>query len=396
VLVQERQVSLSHFPVVLRPVQDGDPIEDINGQNSEVLTQVSIPPGLETNHLLRSGFRYWSDLYTHRQIEAILAALEEVNKLRASSAIKARLQLAILGACEMPAYLCRWERYHPKALEAIANHRYARATVVVETNLLSPTGRGTIPRRLEAASKAMSWMADNSIPSRTKHAHAIARRRTLTSGALIVTGSSERQLLKDGVVKLVLTDPPYHDDVQYGELARLFHSWMHQVCGIPSPSEASEAVPNRARGTDTKHYEQMVTDCLAESRRTLAKNGRLVFTYRNKNTEAWTALANSLRRAEFVVVGLATVSAENAVDHSKRNKETFLCDLVIECVPRPLKQENETQLAIRGQYDTLERQNLLAMGQALAEWVNADRPDDITVLYTKYLREMRGARAVIR
>jgi hypothetical protein len=97
-----------------------------------------------------------------------------------------------------------------------------------------------------------------------------------------------------------------------------------------------------------------------------------------------------------VVVGLATVSAENAVDHSKRNKETFLCDLVIECVPRPLKQENETQLAIRGQYDTLERQNLLAMGQALAEWVNADRPDDITVLYTKYLREMRGARAVIR
>src|SRR4030095_7593897 len=44
VLVQERQVSLSHFPVVLRPVQDGDPIEDINGQNSEVLTQVSIPP----------------------------------------------------------------------------------------------------------------------------------------------------------------------------------------------------------------------------------------------------------------------------------------------------------------------------------------------------------------
>jgi len=107
-------------------------------------------------------------------------------------------------------------------------------------------------------------------------------------------------------------------------------------------------------------------------------------------------LANALRRAEFVIVGLATVSAENAVDHSKRHKKTFLCDLVIECVPRPLKQENETQLAIRGQYDTLERQNLLAMGQALAEWVNTDRPDDLTVLYKKYLGEMGGARAVIR
>jgi putative DNA methylase len=382
--------------VILRPVRDGDPVEDVRGRISEMPLRIPIAPGLETNHLLRSGFRYWGDLYTRRQIETILAALDEVDQLEASAAIKARLRLAILGACEMPGYLCRWERYHPKALEAIANHRYARATIVVETNLLSPIGRGTIPRRLKAAEKALRWLEGASLPARIKHTHAAARRRTLASGALIVTGSSERQLLKDGVVKLVFTDPPYHDDLQYGELARLFHSWLYEALGIPFPSEASEAVSNGLRGAGTEHYEQTVTACLAESRRTLAKDGRLVLTYHNKDMAAWTALANALRHAGFMVVGLAIVSAENAADHSKRNKETFLCDLVIECELRPSQQVSETRVAIRGEHGTIERRNLLAIGRALAEWVNADRSDDLAVLYAKYLIEMNEARVLIR
>jgi adenine-specific DNA methylase len=40
----------------------------------------------------------------------------------------------------------------------------------------------------------------------------------------VVEGSSEQMVLPSDSVHLVLTDPPYHDDVQYAELsARYAH-----------------------------------------------------------------------------------------------------------------------------------------------------------------------------
>ena len=101
---------------------------------------------------------------TQRQLDTITAALAAVLTLNGSEQIKQHLRLAILGTTEMAGYVCRWERYHPKALEAIANHRFSRSTITVETNLLSTSGRGTLPQRFKAAEKALRWMCARSYP----------------------------------------------------------------------------------------------------------------------------------------------------------------------------------------------------------------------------------------
>jgi adenine-specific DNA methylase len=222
VLVQDRQLAAG--TVVghgLRPVRNDDPVEDIPPRPEENLLKVEIPIGVETRHLLRNGFRFWGDLYTHRQAQMLLAAIMEVEGLDYAHSIKARLRFAVLGASEMAGYLCRWGRTHPKTFEAIANHRYSRSTIVTETNLLSPIGRGTLPRRLAAAEKGLLWLAEKSMPRRIRLATADRNRRKFTEGVLVATGNSGRQLLQDGSAQLVLTDPPYHDDLQYGELAPL-------------------------------------------------------------------------------------------------------------------------------------------------------------------------------
>ena len=397
VLVLERSLRDGRDFHKLRRVEQEDPITDSSPDWPARKALCSpIPEGLETGHLLRSGFRRWCDLYTKRQVASIQTALDEVNDLTISEPVRARLCLSILGACEMPGYLCRWDRYHPKAFEAIANHRYSRSTVVVETNLLSPTGRGTIPRRLDAAEWGLRWMGQYGLPSRTKHALASGKRRSLAVGALIVTGSSERQLLKDGTAQLVLTDPPYHDDLQYGELARLFHAWMADMLGIPIPSESSEAVPNSQRGTDSNHYERLVTACLVESRRILAPDGRLILTYHNKDLKAWRAIGNALRAAGFRVVGLATVTAENPADHCKRGKEAFQCDLVIECTPCRVGRPREPRFSICGEAISPERRNLIAIGRALAERVNLRQAVDMAERYLGHLRNLGDDRVLIR
>jgi putative DNA methylase len=392
-LVREHLLGSSQATAHLRQAKPSDPTGDIRSAIGRPF-RASIPDGLETGHLTRHGFQFWEDLYTQRQLTIIFGALEQLETIDASEPVKQHLRLAVLGATEMAGYVCRWERYNPKALEAIANHRFSRSTVTVETNLLSPSGRGTLPRRFEAAAKALRWMETEGYPVRTAHTVSAARRRSV-KGALVVTGSSERQLLKDGAARLVFTDPPYHDDLQYGELSRLFHAWMAELSGGKGPCEASEAVPNAVRGTDTKHYEDMVAACLTESNRTLTADGRLVLTFHNKDLHAWEALAGALLRAKFSVVALATVSAENPSDHSKRGKASFLSDLVIECCPRGATVTPLRKPKVLGVTKSPERRNLAAIGLALAEHVNTGIIGDLQPLFQTHLKALKTSRVLI-
>jgi adenine-specific DNA methylase len=373
-------------------VDDSDAAHDEAGALEHPL-RITIPDGLETAGLKRYGFSFWSQLYTRRQLDTITAALREAAQIEASDAVKQHLRLAILGATEMAGYVCRWERYHPKALEAIANHRFSRSTVTVETNLLSTSGRGTLPRRFEAAEKALRWMQTEGYPVHTSHAKSSSSRRRV-NGALIVTGSSERQLLQKGAAQLIFTDPPYHDDLQYGELARLFHAWMAHAGECDAPLESNEAVPNSVRGATTEHYEDKVAACLNESRRALAASGRLVLTFHNKNMKAWKALSQALFRASFDVVALAAVAAENDSDHSKRGKESLLSDLVIECRPKCKKRRRSWRIVVHGVTNSPERKNLEAIGLALAECVNRGE-GDIEALFDNHVRRLQVNRVFI-
>lgn len=378
----------------LRPVEPGDPVDSPAASLHLSETQVPIQPGLETRRLIEAGFRFWGDLYTVRQATVLLSALRNIQELDASDACKDRLALAVMGAGEMPAFLSRWDRYHLKAFEGIANHRYAHTTVVVEMNPLGALGRGTLTRRLEAARIASEWVAEEiGTEWQPRRITRITRRVNLQGGVYIATGSSANQALGDGTVDLVLTDPPYYKDVQYGELARLFHFWLAQYQSIPAFDEREEAVPNSSRQRDTKAYEDAVARCLAECKRTLAPGGRLVLTFHNKKLVAWRAFCAALWRAGFVIRALAVARAENDADHSKRGGKGLLHDLVLECVRR---EEAEAGAPLEFAGGSAEEKTLLAMGRAMASALQEGRPEALTELFRAELQKLGIKSACIR
>jgi putative DNA methylase len=294
-----------------------------------------IPVGLETQVLRRAGLHRWCDLYPRRQLAVMFAASQAVTEMNLPVAQRNRLRLAIVGACEMAGYVSRWDRFYPKAFEALANHRFALVGLSAETNLLANRGRGTLPRRLKASVRAAEWASqevpDGVAPTWLPPRH---RRTRLTEGITVSAGSSERQRLGDRTVDLVLTDPPYFDDVQYGELAALFLTWSRALELLPSSVEVdlgSEVVVNTSRGTDVGDYRKLLTAIFRECRRTLKDDGRILLTFHNKDLRAWWALARALRSANLHVRGLAVSAAENEADHSKRGRLGFTKDLVIEC-----------------------------------------------------------------
>ncbi|WP_143258320.1 hypothetical protein [Burkholderia cenocepacia] len=354
-----------------------------------------IAPGRETRRLLENGFVHWGDLYTQRQADVLTQALVTIKRLDVPNAIKDRLAFSVLGAAEMPAFLSRWDRFNLKPFEGMANHRYAQTTLAVEANLLSPVGRGTLPRRFAAATTTLQWLIEScagppkvvsTVPGRR------GRKRT-DWDILIATGSSAKQALRDGSVSVVVTDPPYFEDVQYGELARLFHAWLKAYDPALSFDERQEAVLNPTRGLAAADYENTIAACLKESRRTLKDDGTLVLTFHNKNLAAWRALTGALCKAGFLVKALAVVRAESESDHCKRNVNAMLHDLVLECVSATSTKPMAARLDFHP--ETLDEMNLASIGLALAECVRVGSPAQLRELYMQQLLRWTTSKRLI-
>lgn len=338
----------------------------------------AIPSGRETDVLKRAGLKLWADLYPPRQLQALVRAAEVARELDVSLAVRNRLQLAIAGAGEMAGFLCRWDRFHPKAFEALSNHRFSVLGLAVEPNVFSSRGRGTIARRLRSSIRAAEWnerVLQPSVPPRSR---------------TIVCGSSDQQSLDDEAVKLVVTDPPYFDAVQYGELSGLLLAWSEVVTERIRewrPNLRNEAVPSPARQISPAHHERILSGIFKETARTLASRGTLILTYHSTNLLGWAAVGRALHNSGFRMIGLATAHSENEKDHAKRGTRSFTCDLVIECRKG---HAGEYPLIVTPSR-TSEQRELIAAGIAIA-MRGAGKYEELATEFLKLRRRLRTHR----
>lgn len=388
VAVQELSTVNNRFRAVLRIIEDLDPVDAKPASSIFRRLKKNISKGIETERLLDAGFKKWGDIYTDRQAEVLLSALKWIRNSKASTECKNRLAIAVIGAAEMPAYICRWDSRYLKAYEGIANHRYAHTTLVVEANLLSAVGRGSIPRRLISARKALEWI-DTELKQNLKPIclKSTEKCRPLNNAVLINTGTSLKQKLRTGSADIILTDPPYFDDVQYGELSRLLHLWLSFYKKVSVINEKNEAVPNRARGNDSEFYTRTISKCFKESQRTLSPGGKLIITFHNKKCIAWKALCKALFDSDFVISAMAAVIAENNADHTKRNGKGMLHDLVIECDKRNGSIDNNVAQIFGKRMGPAK--SIICMGIAMDRAIRIGKPSDITELYINGLKRSK-------
>jgi putative DNA methylase len=299
-----------------------------------------IEPGQETGVLLRHGFRNWEDLYPRRQRALVERLLTLADGCADDIAVVATLRMAVIGSTEMAGLLSRWDRFYLKSYESMAGHRFNFTTLAVEPNAWGTvtSGRGTTLRRLVRLVKAAEWLrrrtnrtlrVSGPLPAATTPTATL--HQDDSPDVIVVAGSSERQLLPSGSAHLVLTDPPYHDDVQYGELSQPLRAWAD----LPAGNDAGDAVVNRVIGqlTATGAYSALLTRIFRESRRLLRVDGHLIFSYANRSLSAWTELIGALQAAGLRAAGCEIVHSENETDHAKRGVRACTLDLLLDLVP---------------------------------------------------------------
>jgi adenine-specific DNA methylase len=293
-----------------------------------------IPEGTETRVLHRHGFTTWAHLYPNRQLAVLNALLNAYGKLRIDRQTRQALQVAIVGAAEMAGHLSRWDRYYLKSYEAMAGHRFNLTTLAAEPNVwgVNRLGRGTVSQRLASLQRASAWMQKRfqrrivvERPSLTTRRRAMGQHVDVC----IVEGNAERILLPARSVDVVLTDPPYHDDVQYGELSLLLRAWA----GLDTATLDGEATVQPSHpGRDGSAHRAQLTRIFTEVRRVLRSTGHVILTYANRTPSAWCHLFTALQNSGLRAVGYSVVHSENETDEAKRGVRACTLDLVMDLV----------------------------------------------------------------
>jgi putative DNA methylase len=133
-------------------------------------------------------------------------------------------------------------------------------------------------------------------------------------------------------VDLVVTDPPFFDNVHYSELADFFFAWQQLE---PSPFTIGRATtrhPEEVQDVNAEQFAAKLRAVFAECCRVLKDDGLLVFSYHHSRADGWTALADAVVAAGLSFVNSHPVKAEMSVATPKSQaKEPIQLDVVLVC-----------------------------------------------------------------
>lgn len=157
--------------------------------------------------------------------------------------------------------------------------------------------------------------------------------------------------LEDESVPCIVVDPPYAENVFYGESSDFFYVWLKRLIGNIYPKnfkttlteKEEEAVANPARfkgmGRSAKKlaqedYKTKMEACFREMYRILQDDGVMTVMFTHRTAEAWSSLATALMNADFTFISSWPVHTEPPDKYAKRGKGVLKVTVLLTCRKR--------------------------------------------------------------
>jgi len=153
-------------------------------------------------------------------------------------------------------------------------------------------------------------------------------------------GDSSHTDLPAACVDLVVTDPPFFDNVHYSELADFFYVWQElyfaqRAARSRGKQDCTTRTQAEVQDTDPARFAAKLSRVFAECHRVLKDEGLLVFSYHHSREDGWRALARAVLEAGFSIVQSQPVKSEMSVATPKRlSKEPIDIDVLLVCRKR--------------------------------------------------------------
>jgi len=269
------------------------------------------------SRILDYGYRQWTDLFNDRQLLHLSLLADAIADF--DEPVRRALAVAfsdhLTTNCMMTAYAAGWRRLTP--LFSIRAFRHVPRPVEINP-WCDGTGRGTYPNTVRKLMRAAEFARTPREPVRCGGFRSVPPKSARRSPTIVCGAAQDLSFVPAETVDMVLTDPPYFDNIAYSELAEFFLPWM-QLVGLISETDVRNRVAREslvARRHDnaaTIRFTAGLSEAFEEVARVLKANGLLVFSFRHVVPEAWLALASALASTAFRATNVLPAPGEAGV-----------------------------------------------------------------------------------
>lgn len=309
------------------------------------------------------GLRRASDLFAERQLLTAVTALEELvavgGEARAElgdergRAVALYLTFVLDKAVNFNGRLSSWIPQRSQMRSVFDRHDFAFKWTFAE---------------FDGAHSLLPWAVSQVVDAYAGIARLVHREQTMLAeerraSARILLGSATELPLEDASVDAVVTDPPYYDNVMYGECSDYFYVWLKRALrdswpeytAQPLSDKEAEAVANpalfrdvathagrgrRREGSVTaaeladRHYETLLARSFREAHRVLKPDGVLTVMFTHKRVDAWDTLGQALLDSGFAIHSSWPVHTEFEASLHQARKNAAASTIFLTCRKR--------------------------------------------------------------
>ncbi len=310
--------------------------------------QIEITSGYNTNQILKHNYRFWHELFSDRQLLCIHHLREAISQIDHADH---KLLFACLfsGVLEFNNLFASFKGEGTGAVRHMFSHHVLKPEVMpIEANvwgtskssgsfstlfrsrILNALAYKADPTELYVTSGKNSKIGGINQPLAIPVSNEFALSNNGNDAVYLTQGDSSRTSIPDRSVDIVVTDPPFFDNVHYSQLADFFFYWLNQLLDY-SKAETTRR-KDEVQDTSAVLFANKLTSVFAECYRVLKHTGLLVFSYHHARHEGWTCVHRAIRHAGFVCKQAYPIKAEMSVSTPlKQAKTPIHLDLILVC-----------------------------------------------------------------
>jgi len=316
-----------------------------------IVPETLIEIGLKTREPLNFGMKKWIDMFNPRQLLTHLTYVEKFNQVKQEwtndknknkdllKAVLVYSAIAFDTCINFNSILTRWSPNRLRVLGTMDMQAYPFKTSYAEWNQIGP-GK-SVSGNLWAIKKTIKALKEliNLLPN------GILSPLVICTDAMSISKA-------DKSIEAIIVDPPYSENVMYGEMSDFFHIWLKKTIGNLFPNEFknelsdkdAEAVANsslyrdaergQAKKLADQHYQSKMEACFKEMNRVLKDDGVLTVMFTHRKSEAWSGLTKALLNARFTFKSSWPVATEPGQKFGKHSKGVLKRTVLLACRKR--------------------------------------------------------------
>lgn len=262
--------------------------------------QKQLPDGVNLRQPKKHGLDCIEKLYTRRNLSALSHIWKTIHRI-GSPQLAAQLAFAFTSLYKRVTRLSEFRFWGGSGNTAVLNVPY----IFDEVNVF------------------VSFMRK----ARTIQDHLESTASNYAGKVLVVNGSAtSMDIVPDGSIDLIFTDPPFGGNINYSEMNLLWESWLGRYT-----DNGPEAVVNHVQGKGVPEYRQLMGQSLKECFRVLRSGHWMLLMFMNSSRHVWTALRNAIIEAGFEVKKMDIFDKEHGTFKQFVSENTAGMDLVLHC-----------------------------------------------------------------